>query len=153
MTRRQARCYDGGMTRKPTDAEFRREAIGFLQDLELQIDQHLDGRDMTDLTPDGDLLVEIHTQINDWFERRGVVATSFPDAFATDAQQVVVPAYIPADVAASVEGQRRLRLGEQMVWCPYPGCGLQGTENEIDDHRIAAHSNEPQAGSNRWGQP
>lgn len=32
--------------------------------------------------------------------------------------------------------------------CPYPDCGYQGTEDEVDDHRVAAHRTEPQEGSN-----
>lgn len=32
--------------------------------------------------------------------------------------------------------------------CPYPDCGYEGTECQVDDHRVYAHSDEPQAGSN-----
>lgn len=32
--------------------------------------------------------------------------------------------------------------------CPYPSCTFQGSDVEVDDHRIHAHRNEPQAGSN-----
>lgn len=35
------------------------------------------------------------------------------------------------------------------VACPYPGCTFEGDEDEVDDHRCAAHRDEPQAGSNR----
>lgn len=38
-----------------------------------------------------------------------------------------------------------------MKRCPYPDCTFTGTENEVDDHRIEAHRDEAQAGSNLDG--
>jgi hypothetical protein len=37
--------------------------------------------------------------------------------------------------------------GEQK-WCPYNGCTFTGTDDQVDEHRIYAHQNETQAGSN-----
>ena len=31
--------------------------------------------------------------------------------------------------------------------CPH-GCGFAGTDDEVDDHRVAGHRDGPQAGSN-----
>lgn len=39
------------------------------------------------------------------------------------------------------------------VWCPYPNCGVEGTEDEVDDHRIAAHRSDPQQGSSLRSRP
>ncbi|WP_053208298.1 hypothetical protein [Jiangella muralis] len=33
-----------------------------------------------------------------------------------------------------------------MSRCPYPDCRFDGTDAEVDDHRTAAHRDEPQAG-------
>lgn len=35
-----------------------------------------------------------------------------------------------------------------MSHCPYKDCPFEGTEDEVDDHRVHAHRDEPQAGSN-----
>lgn len=40
-----------------------------------------------------------------------------------------------------------------MKFCPYPGCGFPGTDDEVDDHRVNAHQDEPQAGSNTSHRP
>jgi hypothetical protein len=36
--------------------------------------------------------------------------------------------------------------------CPYAGCGFEGTEDQVDDHRATGvHNDQPQAGSNLRG--
>jgi len=40
-----------------------------------------------------------------------------------------------------------------LAWCPYPECGFNGTDEEVDDHRLAAHSDEPQFGNNTRQRP
>ena len=40
-----------------------------------------------------------------------------------------------------------------MKYCPYPGCTFSGTDDEVDEHRIYAHTDEPQEGSNLGGRP
>jgi len=37
------------------------------------------------------------------------------------------------------------------VWCPY--CGFEGTDDEVDEHRVYLHGNEPQRGSNLAQRP
>jgi hypothetical protein len=41
----------------------------------------------------------------------------------------------------------------EMVWCPYPGCPAEGTEDEVDEHRAYTHRDEPQQGSNLRTKP
>lgn len=43
--------------------------------------------------------------------------------------------------------------GTDMKYCPYPGCGFGGTDDEVDDHRVNAHQDEPQQGSNLDNRP
>lgn len=38
-------------------------------------------------------------------------------------------------------------------WCPYPGCGFEGTEAEVDARRSENHQDEPQQGSNLTHRP
>lgn len=36
-----------------------------------------------------------------------------------------------------------------MKWCPYPNCGFNGTDDDVDEHRACGvHNDQPQAGSN-----
>jgi hypothetical protein len=43
---------------------------------------------------------------------------------------------------------------QERVWCPYPNCGFEGTEDAVNEHRAVevgpggAHHDEEQAGSN-----
>jgi hypothetical protein len=40
-----------------------------------------------------------------------------------------------------------------MKWCPYPGCGFGGTDDEVDEHRVENHHDEAQEGSNLGRRP
>jgi hypothetical protein len=48
------------------------------------------------------------------------------------------------------EEQEMIRMMQDrtFVWCPYPNCGFDGTPDAVDDHRVAAHADMPQHGSN-----
>jgi hypothetical protein len=39
------------------------------------------------------------------------------------------------------------------TWCPYPDCGFNGTDDMVDDHRVHAHKDESQQGSNLHHRP
>ena len=41
----------------------------------------------------------------------------------------------------------------EQAWCPYPECGFDGTDEEVDEHRIHAHADEPQFGNNLKQRP
>jgi len=45
------------------------------------------------------------------------------------------------------------RTAQDRRWCPYPDCGFDGTEDEVDEHRTYAHRYEPQEGSNLTHRP
>jgi hypothetical protein len=40
------------------------------------------------------------------------------------------------------------KIDPPMSWCPYDDCSFCGSDDAVDDHRIYAHRDEPQAGSN-----
>lgn len=41
----------------------------------------------------------------------------------------------------------------ELKWCPYPDCGFNGTDDEVDEHRVDNHRDEAQEGSNLSRRP
>lgn len=64
-----------------------------------------------------------------------------------------------ADVTGVKRGLLNLHKGEEHVWCPYPDCGFEGTEDEVNEHRTVevgpggVHRDDEQAGSNLRHKP